>query len=429
MNPGRLRHCNGYESQCHCRKAGRRDKARSRSQDIGWNVLVGPTSGAFLRKEKDEASPPNCFGRLVEFTSIPRLRRLEVFYFRLRTGLSTKTSPRRLARAKLKDQQLKKIILGLAAASVVFVSHAQTIALDDIQFWAGSGTNRAALVVEWSTPESYGISTVPAPSASKSLVWGYRFNGTASGTEMFKAILAADPMLFAVADLTYGTYIEGLGYRLSGSGVSAIADATHTNSLAGRYLTNATVNIDSAAPLLPGDMYWGGYFGPNWEMWIEAGGAGGFANSPDRGPNAYWTPDDPEAPYSGLHGQWELSFLGLDGLELTNGSWIGFSVAAGEYEGSTAAPYNTHKHAPSMPDTAITAPPVLNLNGAWDNSGLWQCAFTGRTNWLYALERSTNLVNWTAVISDSPGVDGTKLLSDTNSTTAQAFYRIRAERP
>jgi hypothetical protein len=26
VNPGRLRHCNGYNSQCHCRKTGRREK-------------------------------------------------------------------------------------------------------------------------------------------------------------------------------------------------------------------------------------------------------------------------------------------------------------------------------------------------------------------------------------------------------------------
>jgi hypothetical protein len=76
----------------------------------------------------------------------------------------------------------------------------------------------------------------------------------------------------------------------------------------------------------------------------------------------------------------------------------------------------------------LPPPPVLNFAGSF-LGGQWQCVFTSRTNWLYALERSTNLMNWTAVISDSPGVNGTKLLSDTNSMMAQAFYRIRAERP
>jgi hypothetical protein len=46
-------------------------------------ALVGSERiGALLRKEKDGISPPKLFfGGFVEFTSIPRLRSLEVFYF------------------------------------------------------------------------------------------------------------------------------------------------------------------------------------------------------------------------------------------------------------------------------------------------------------------------------------------------------------
>jgi len=57
-------------------------------------VLVGSERiGALLRKEKDGISPPKLFfGGFVEFTSIPRLRSLEVFLFskifRPRAGLS-----------------------------------------------------------------------------------------------------------------------------------------------------------------------------------------------------------------------------------------------------------------------------------------------------------------------------------------------------
>jgi hypothetical protein len=57
-------------------------------------ALVGSGRiGALLRKEKDGISPPKLFfGGFVEFTSIPRLRSLEVFLFskifRPRAGLS-----------------------------------------------------------------------------------------------------------------------------------------------------------------------------------------------------------------------------------------------------------------------------------------------------------------------------------------------------
>ena len=40
VNPGRLRHCNGYNSQCHCRTAGRREEVRCPSQDTGLIALV-----------------------------------------------------------------------------------------------------------------------------------------------------------------------------------------------------------------------------------------------------------------------------------------------------------------------------------------------------------------------------------------------------
>lgn len=48
---------------------------------------------------------------------------------------------------------------------------------DDIQFWSGSGTNRAALLIQWNdggTPSS--------------LVWGFRWNGTATGIDMLRAV-------------------------------------------------------------------------------------------------------------------------------------------------------------------------------------------------------------------------------------------------
>jgi hypothetical protein len=255
-------------------------------------------------------------------------------------------------------------ITGVASLAVVASlagGKANAISLDDIQLWTGSGTNRAALVIEWSVPESLTNSTVPVPVADKTLVWGYRFNGAATGTQMLDAILAADPKLYVVADETYGTFIEAIGYNLKGDGVIGITDGTSANFFTNGILTSATVDVDDAHAINSGDLYWGGLYGPNWETWNELGDAGGFLTSPNRGPNQYWTAYDINAPYAGVHGQWELAQNGLDGLQLTNGSWIGFSVAAGEYEASTNAAYNLHKHAPPSPDGTYTAY-VCNTN-------------------------------------------------------------------
>ena len=324
---------------------------------------------------------------------------------------------------------MKKISLLLAIAGLSPVFQSSGVSLDDIQFWIGSGTNRAALVIEWSAPESMFGSTVPAPVADKSLVWGYRFNGTATGEQMFTAIVAADPRLYAVIsiDPLYGLGIYGIGFHLGGGGDLGITDGTHTNYFTGGLLTNATVNVDAAAPLNAGDVYWGGWFGPNWEAWAELGAGGGLLDSPDRGSNAYWTPDDPNSPDSlGAHGQWNFTW-GVGSLQLTNGSWIGLSVAAGEFEYDTVSPFFTHKHAPTEPDAGITAL-VKNLNGSIQGSQ-WNAQFLGCTNWLYSLERSTNLQNWTAVTNGVPGNSTSVNLIDPTPPEGQAFYRIRADKP
>lgn len=330
----------------------------------------------------------------------------------------------------MKDQLVKKLILLLAFAGMLFVSKAPAISLDEIQFWTGSGTNRAALVVAWTTPESFAYTSVPAPLTNQTLVWGYRFNGSKSGAQMLAAIIATDPRLYGVADMTYGTYVVGLDYNFSGDGIGGLADGGVTNYFTHGFLTNATVDVDAAAPLNPNDLYWGGYFGPNWEVWTEAGDAGGFLSSPDRGANPYWTAVDTNNPYYGAHGQWELAQLGLDGLTLTNGSWIGFSVAAGTYDPALGAPYNLHKHAPSTPAPSLTysAPPVQNLTGDFSGSQ-WRAQFHGPTNWMYALERSEDFQTWSETSSTITTGSTNLTLWDASPPAKKGFYRIRAERP
>ena len=250
---------------------------------------------------------------------------------------------------------MKNVSLGLVIASLCSFVPARAISLDDIQSWTGLGINRAALVVEWSSPESLTNSSVPVPVTDKTMAWGYRFNGASSGTQMLEAIIASDPRLYVVADVSFGIFVEGIGYNFKNNGNIGITDGTITNAIAHGLLTNATVNMDAARPINAGDLYWGGYFGPNWETWNELGGQGGLLASPNRGTNSFWTADDPNAPYAGVHGQWQLAEAGLDSLSLTNGSWIGFSVTAGEYEPELSAPYNVHKHAPPSPDGTYMA--------------------------------------------------------------------------
>lgn len=83
---------------------------------------------------------------------------------------------------------------------------------DDIVNWTGSGSNRAAFAVDW------GDSSAP-------LVWGFRFDGTATGEDMFKAVVTADPRLFAkVQFFDFGggpsLFVHGIGYDRNAAGFS-----------------------------------------------------------------------------------------------------------------------------------------------------------------------------------------------------------------
>ena len=248
--------------------------------------------------------------------------------------------------------------LALALAGIFLVSNSRAISLDDIQLWTGSGTNRAALVVEWNPPIVLNNTTVPSPVANKTLVWGYRFNGTPTATQMFNAIVAANPQLYAVesVDPFFGTGVNAIGFNLNCAGLAGLSDGTTTNlpnSFTNNLLVNPSLNPDATYSLNSGDLFWSSDFnGPYWQIWNELGDAGGFSNSPNRGTNQYFNSSN----YT--HGQWAFANFGLDGLYLTNGSWIGLSIAPDGYPSDTNDPnYNTNMfifnndvQAPPSPD-------------------------------------------------------------------------------
>jgi hypothetical protein len=73
-------------------------------------------------------------------------------------------------------------------------------------------------------------------------------------------------------------------------------------------------------------------------------------------------------------------------------------------------------------------PPVENLTGAFAGAN-WQVQFSSRTNWLYTLERTANLVTWTNASLVTSGTGATLTLTDQSPTPTAAFYRVRANRP
>ena len=74
---------------------------------------------------------------------------------------------------------------------------------DDIQFWAGEGDNEAAIVIQWADENT-----------PNTMVWGYRWNGEATGLDLAVAVAKADPRLVLLTQYTgsMGSTICGFGY-------------------------------------------------------------------------------------------------------------------------------------------------------------------------------------------------------------------------
>jgi len=75
--------------------------------------------------------------------------------------------------------------------------------LNDIDFWVGSGSKQAGLLIDFDDGFS-----------KQSFVWGYRWEGVATGAEMITAVAAADPNLTVLSGGTIGSnfFIIEIGY-------------------------------------------------------------------------------------------------------------------------------------------------------------------------------------------------------------------------
>jgi hypothetical protein len=73
-------------------------------------------------------------------------------------------------------------------------------------------------------------------------------------------------------------------------------------------------------------------------------------------------------------------------------------------------------------------PPVTQLQPALTNS-LAVVRFLSRSNWLYTLQHSADLVTWTNLPATAAGTGGVLELSHPAATAAPSFYRVQGERP
>ena len=67
----------------------------------------------------------------------------------------------------------------LAVGLCLTADVALAFSISNLEYWVGSGSNRAALVVDWHDE-----------SRPHALAWGYRWDGQARGLDMWQAVTA-----------------------------------------------------------------------------------------------------------------------------------------------------------------------------------------------------------------------------------------------
>jgi len=156
---------------------------------------------------------------------------------------------------------------------------------DDIQFWAGTGSKRAAVAIDW----------VDTSASEPALVWGFRWDGDATGEDLFRAVLAADTRLFGkLQDYggALGSALYGVGYD-DGDGAFELDDGTTFDADGLAVVSGAS---DGAQPLDTDDVYQEGWFLGFWHYGVSTGN-----------------------PYAG--GSWISSSWGMSSRMLSDGDW------------------------------------------------------------------------------------------------------------
>jgi hypothetical protein len=243
----------------------------------------------------------------------------------------------------------------LCVIGCVFVATANadlaraSFTFNDIQYWVGTGSNRAAIAIDWSD----GSTSPPA------LVWGFRWDGVAHGRDMLTAVVNADDRLYAKFGGTSGSEsaIYGLGYDGNNDGNFAIDDGTSFGSHGVAYTDPA----DLAESVDPADYYAEGWFTGFWHYGVAG-----------------------TDPFTGS--AWTDSPTGMVSRTLADGSWDSWA-----FQSSTVPPFTTYAN---NPQAAAAPDGDFNGDGRVDSADydVWKTHF-GSTTQLAADANGNGIVD------------------------------------
>lgn len=207
--------------------------------------------------------------------------------------------------------------------------------LDDIQNWTGSGSNRAGLVIQWNDGHT-----------PTSLAWGYRWNGSATGEDMLKAIAGSWQVADGYDPSTILSSGSGSDDRLT-LGIYDFGWGTAVNSITFTDTGVSRTRADWAS----------GY----WEYY-NVGGT--FDTPPNGDPNTFLGTSS--YPGSVPNSDWISSYSGFSSRILSNGSWDGWSFAPDFNSVSIVQPYAASSYSSAaVPEPSQIAATLLTLVGVF----------------------------------------------------------------
>jgi hypothetical protein len=122
----------------------------------------------------------------------------------------------------------------------------------------------------------------------------------------------------------------------------------------------------------------------------------------------------------------DLSFVGFPDFRVDAFAVLSYSDAMQsppQFSGSILARGIIDNVTWSVPD-----PPLATFRGDFTNRG-FGAEFDAKSNWVYRLEASSNLVDWSVIETKSTVTNRMMLLEDTDISSTRAFYRVLADRP
>jgi len=271
---------------------------------------------------------------------------------------------------------------------------AASTTFDSIKFWTGTGTNRAAMVIQWNDG-----------STPTSMVWGYRWSGEATGIDMLKAIAGstvsredgqttfmpdtstgADPRLaLSLVNYSWGSALEGL--------VFTAQEVVRTQN-------------DWSTGYWEYSIY-GGTF--DYDLYDAEWNYIGETTYRQTGTDTY------------SNVNWFFSPIGASDRILIDGSWDAFSFASGNFEsGFTSTPV-------VEPSPAVPPSPTAKSIRLKSSTEL-EIIFTTTPNISYQLESKEDLLalEWSFQGSSFSAASAeTTFIIPIQSNNPKKFFRLR----